>query len=75
MGDAPSAYADKLRQDAMSIDGVVNSGRMSLTERFDRIQGARARSRSANGHRVNEPAGKTLRVAPARPRNNANSRR
>ena len=62
------AYADKLAIEPMNIDGGHHGGsRMSLNDRFERIQGAKPRPVAANAPRSQNAAdsnrGKTLRIA------------
>lgn len=46
------AYADKLAIEPMNIDGGHHGGsRMSLNDRFERIQGAKPRPVAANAPR------------------------
>ena len=54
LGEAPRAYLEKLQQaESQMSDVQANSGKLSLTERFSKIQGARIFSK-----------GKTLRLIP-----------
>jgi hypothetical protein len=54
LGEAPRAYLEKLNLEGMSVDNA-NSGRLTLDQRFDKIQGARPKAVGARN-------GKTLRV-------------
>ena len=84
LGEAPRAYIEKIKPPsdeqmnddataalnlmAIGSGGAAAAGRMAITERFEKIQGARP------GLPPNGDGGKTLRLLP-RPKQNARSRR
>ncbi|CDW80171.1 UNKNOWN [Stylonychia lemnae] len=57
LGEIPRAYNDKLNLDSMQVDN--HPGRLTLDQRFNRIQGVRPTRPNVNGGRAK---GKTLRL-------------